>query len=106
MINSLKISKNIDFIDYVFLFLILLSCFIWSLNPYPWIADDSFFYLVIAKNIVLNGEQTFSGIIPTNGIHPLWTWILASWTFIINIFDPKYLDNPHYIIILVLLKYV
>ena len=103
MINSLKISKNIDFIDYVFLFLILLSCFIWSLNPYPWIADDSFFYLVIAKNIVLNGEQTFSGIIPTNGIHPLWTWILASWTFIINIFDPKYLDNPHYIIILVLL---
>jgi hypothetical protein len=41
------------------------------------IADDSYFYMTTARNLALTGQQTFSGIMPTNGVHPLWLYLLA-----------------------------
>jgi hypothetical protein len=34
--------------------------------------DDYFYYLVVAKNIVLHGFSSFDLICPTNGYQPLW----------------------------------
>jgi hypothetical protein len=34
--------------------------------------DDYFYYLVVAKHIVLHGVSSFDGIRPTNGYQPLW----------------------------------
>lgn len=50
----------------------------WCHAPEAFIADDSYFYLVIARNLALDGRQTFSGIVPTNGVHPLWQWLLGA----------------------------
>ncbi len=36
------------------------------------IADDGFYYFVIAQNIVSGAGSTFDGIQLTNGYHPLW----------------------------------
>ena len=41
-------------------------------NPWVFTADDSLFYLVVAKHIAANGAWTFNGLIPTNGVQPLW----------------------------------
>jgi hypothetical protein len=35
-------------------------------------ADDAFYYLKIAQNIVRGRGSTFDGVFPTNGYHPLW----------------------------------
>jgi hypothetical protein len=35
-------------------------------------SDDSFYYFLTARNIVLGKGVTFDGINPTNGFHPLW----------------------------------
>jgi hypothetical protein len=35
-------------------------------------ADDSFYYLRIAQNVVAGRGSTFDGSAPTNGYHPLW----------------------------------
>ncbi len=40
-------------------------------------AGDAFYYLDIARHRVLNGVYSFDGVNPTNGFHPLWTWILV-----------------------------
>jgi hypothetical protein len=40
-------------------------------------ADDSFYYLKIAKNLTEGHFSTFDGQSRTNGHHPLWTLILA-----------------------------
>ena len=39
--------------------------------------DDFFYYIKIAKNIVLGAGSTFNGIVHTNGYHPLWLIILT-----------------------------
>ncbi|MGB6058131.1 MAG: hypothetical protein WBF71_07685 [Microthrixaceae bacterium] len=46
---------------------------------YPWVfaADDSLFYLVIGKHISTSGAWTFNGLIPTNGVQPLWQLLTA-----------------------------
>ena len=43
-----------------------------QLRPTHFLPDDSYFYLVIAKNIAAGQGSTFHGITPTNGYHPLW----------------------------------
>lgn len=35
-------------------------------------SDDSFYYFLTARNVVLGNGVTFDGINPTNGFHPLW----------------------------------
>jgi hypothetical protein len=57
---------------------VLLSRFAHGGNRYlPFFEDDFFYYLVVAKNLVLHGVSTFNGIQPTNGYHPLWLLINA-----------------------------
>jgi hypothetical protein len=41
-------------------------------------ADDFFYYLVIAQNIVAHGVSSFDGTMPTNGYHPLWMLVLCA----------------------------
>ncbi len=41
------------------------------------VADDSFFYLQIARHIAHNGQSTFDGINPTNGYHPAWMALMT-----------------------------
>ena len=38
--------------------------------------DDAFYYLVIARNLVLHGLLSFDGVHVTNGFHPLWMGIV------------------------------
>lgn len=72
----------------------------WMLNPDAWIADDSYFYLVIARNIAWEGVATFSGIIPTNGFHPLWGWLLGLWAKIVEGISPDWLLSPRFGVLL------
>lgn len=52
----------------------------WFAFPEKFVADDSYFYLTIARNLALHGEQTFTRIYPTNGFHPLWGYLLAGYS--------------------------
>jgi hypothetical protein len=50
-----------------------------QLRPAHFLPDDSYFYLVIARNIVSGQGSTFHGITETNGYHPLWMlWCVAA----------------------------
>ena len=40
--------------------------------------DDFFYYAKIAKNIAANRGATFNGLVTTNGYHPLWLVLLAT----------------------------
>jgi len=73
----------------------------WIANPGPYISDDSYFYPVIARNIVLHGEHSFSRLIPTNGIHPLWLYLLTGYSAIVAALNPALLYCPGYAIPLV-----
>jgi hypothetical protein len=52
------------------------TVFLVALSPMPvliaWMADDSFYYFQVARNIVLGNGPTFDGIHWTNGWHPLY----------------------------------
>jgi hypothetical protein len=63
----------------------------WLLYPVAYVGDDPWFYLVTARNIALHGFQSFSGIFPTNGFHPLWQYLLAGYSYILAMFDPSLL---------------
>ena len=39
--------------------------------------DDAFYYFQVAINHVRHGFWTFDGIHPTNGVQPLWAWLLT-----------------------------
>ena len=41
-------------------------------------ADDFFYYLVIAHNLVTHGLSSFDGQTLTNGYHPLWMLVLSA----------------------------
>lgn len=49
----------------------------------PYLIDDGFFHLQVAKHIALGHGPTFDGLHLTNGFHPLWVWMLAGlyWVF-------------------------
>jgi hypothetical protein len=47
----------------------------WPLTYQP---DDAFFYLRVARHLAAGDGSTFNGVIPTNGYHPLWQWLLAA----------------------------
>jgi len=68
----------------------------WILHPRAFIWDDSYFYLVIARNIVFDGSQTFSNLYVTNGIHPLWLYLLSGYSYLASVFNPQVLFNPVY----------
>jgi hypothetical protein len=41
------------------------------------IADDTFYYFQIARNVAIGAGPTFDGLTPTNGFHPLWLLALV-----------------------------
>jgi len=74
----------------------LLAVFSWCWHPTSFTGDDSYFYLVVARNLVLSGRQTFSGVVPTNGVHPLWLYVLGAYSYIVSRFSPSLLWNARY----------
>ena len=69
----------------------------WFLRTEAFISDDSYFYLVISRNLALEGHQTFSGIVSTNGAHPLWLYLLTAYSWIVSaLFGPNTLNNPEF----------
>ena len=41
-------------------------------------ADDTYYYFQVAYNFARDGFWTFDGLHPTNGVQPLWAWLLTS----------------------------
>jgi hypothetical protein len=82
------------------LYLILSYCVwvaaCWLLFPDLFIAEDSYFYLVTARNLALTGRQSFSGLYPANGLHPLWLYSLSAYSWLISRLGPGLLANPAY----------
>ena len=70
----------------------------WTFYSRAFVWDDSYFYLVIARNIVLSHHQTFSNIFPTNGFHPLWLYVLTAYSYAVALINPDYLFNTYYAI--------
>ena len=69
----------------------------WFLRTEAFISDDSYFYLVISRNLALEGHQTFSGIMSTNGAHPLWLYLLTAYSWIVSaLFGPETLNSPEF----------
>ena len=69
----------------------------WFLRTEAFISDDSYFYLVISRNLALEGHQTFSGIMSTNGAHPLWLYLLTAYSWIASaLFGPDTLNSPEF----------
>jgi hypothetical protein len=68
--------------------LLAIAIYLWCTLTESFIADDSYFYVVIARNIAIKGQQTFSNVFPTNGFHPLWGYVLAGYTFLVNLVAP------------------
>lgn len=57
----------------------LLPWLLWSteaLAAHGMFRDDGFFYAVLAENYARLGFLTFDGALPTNGVQPLWMWLL------------------------------
>src|ERR1035437_4085432 len=46
--------------------------------------DDFYYYYLTAKNVALHGFSSFDGIVPTNGYHPLWLWVLSAIAFVVR----------------------
>jgi hypothetical protein len=53
----------------------------WTYNTLPFIAEDCYFYVVIARNLATRGVQSYWGTEPTNGFHPLWLYLLGAYTW-------------------------
>ena len=63
---------------------------LFSLRPLPELldqcADDAFYYLTIARNIVSGKGISFDGISATNGFHPLYLTLLSA---LFKVFSPS-----------------
>ncbi len=68
----------------------------WLYSARSFIAEDSYFYAVIARRLALEGRQTFSGVIPTNGFHPLWLYLLAGYSTLIGMYRPELLWHANF----------
>ncbi|HUT53362.1 MAG TPA: hypothetical protein VM658_08230 [bacterium] len=84
------------FSTYLILSYCVLVAICWLIFPAFFIAGDSYFYLVTARNLALTGRQSFSGIYPTNGLHPLWLYCLSAYSWLVSLVDAKLLYNPAY----------
>jgi hypothetical protein len=79
-----------------FALLFAVGVYLWATRTSPFVADDSYFYAVIARNIALHGEQTFSNLVPTNGFHPLWGYVLAAYTYLVHAVWPQAVYDVRY----------
>lgn len=76
--------------------LFVISLFSWFFAIDKVLADDSYFYLVVARNIVQHGSHTFSGFINTNGFHPFWGYLLTGYSAAVNAVNPEFLQSVYY----------
>lgn len=74
----------------------LAAAAMWIAFPARFISDDSYFYAVAARRLALGEGQTFSGLFPTNGVHPLHFYLLSGWSFLIAQVDESWLWSPRY----------
>lgn len=102
MIRTLENLRNLSYkfrekIDIGFILTpFFFGCLFFFIKTEINIGDDSYFYLVTARNLVLSGVQTFSGIFPTNGIHPLWFYVLTAYSWLVAQINIELLWNPTY----------
>jgi hypothetical protein len=68
------------------------------LNLPRFVTDDCYFYLTIARNLALTGQQTFSGVFLTNGFHPLWLYLLAGYDWLIGWLNPEWLYSTYSVV--------
>lgn len=74
----------------------------WAYNTLPFIAEDCYFYAIIARNLALRGVQSYWGTELTNGVHPLWTLTLGGYSWIVSKFSTDALYHGGFGIPLVL----
>ena len=73
--------------------ILALTAAAWFSSARSFIAEDSYFYLVAARRLALDGNHSFSGVIPSNGFHPLWLYLLAAYAWIVSVVDRELLWN-------------
>lgn len=48
-----------------------------ALGMTPWLIDDSFIVMRVARNLALGAGFSFDGLHPTTGVSPLWTYLTS-----------------------------
>ena len=72
------IASELILCSLVFVALCARSLFLqYRVNQQLAFADDAYYYIVLAQNLVHHGKSTFDGVSLTNGYHPLWMLLLA-----------------------------
>ena len=97
-----RLPDRIDSSRFSLLFVLLYTTIfivIQAVDVSRFIADDSYFYMTIARNIALHGQQTFSGTMPTNGAHPLWLYLLSASNWVFSLINPAWLNQPYVTVI-------
>jgi len=51
----------------------------------PWVPDDSFILMRIARNLALGRGYSFDGLTPTSGAPPLWIWLTSANHFFLGL---------------------
>ena len=65
----------------------------WHEQPrvFGYLAADTFYYLIVARNHHTTGAFTFDGEHLTNGYHPLWQWLLSPTHALLSTALPDYI---------------
>jgi len=71
----------------------------WLVNPTAFVTEDAYFYLVSARRFAEGQGQTFSGIFPTNGFHPLWLYLLYAWAALCRLVLPSSLSSARFVVV-------
>jgi hypothetical protein len=50
----------------------------------PYVQDDFYYYLQVARNLAAGHGSTFNGLVTTNGYHPLWLLLLTAACFFVH----------------------
>lgn len=85
IMRLIKLNMNDDYNDKIIIFILMLYFFYMAAvigtidltRVNKFFVDDSYYYLVMARNILEGYGATFDKINPTNGYHPLWLIILT-----------------------------
>jgi hypothetical protein len=67
--------------------ILALTAAAWFGSTRSFVAEDSYFYLVAARRLALDGHHSFSGVMPSNGFHPLWLYLLTAYSWIASVVD-------------------
>lgn len=81
---------------------LLVAGIFWLRNPVAFVSEDCYFYAVVARNLALRGVQSFWGSELTNGVHPLWLYLLTAWEWCLARIDAGWLYRTGFGVPLVL----